>query len=257
MEQLKRKITVEVCCGSADDVVQAAAAGADRAELNLALEAGGLTPSVGMLKTALAHADIPIVCMVRPRAGGFCYSELEYLTMLDDAKRLMDAGAAGIAFGFLCADGTLDAERCSRMTEAVGGGEAVFHRAFDVMHGRIEDDIEDLIAAGVHRVLTSGRMPTAPEGAELIRRCVLQAGDRLEVLAGGGVRPHNAERLIADTGIRQIHFTFHTSYEDRSAAGARMNFDAPGATPHSVRIVNGRALRDFLSAFAGHGKMTV
>jgi len=249
MERLQRNITVEVCCGSADDVVQAAEAGADRAELNLSLEAGGLTPSIGMLKTALAHAKIPIICMVRPRAGGFCYSDFEYQTMLDDAKRLMDAGAAGIAFGCLRADGTLDTDRCGGMVEAIGGGEAVFHRAFDVMHGGIERDIDDLVSLGLNRVLTSGRMPTSPEGAEAIRRCVRHAGDRLEVLAGGGVRPHNVKQLIADTGIRQVHFTFHHSYEDRSAAGARMNFDAPGVQPFAVRIVDGAELGRFLRQF--------
>lgn len=243
-----KDLTIEVCCASVDDVVCAAAAGVDRVELNLALEAGGLTPSLGMLKTALARVDIPIVCMVRPRAGGFCYSELEYASMLDDAKRLMDAGASGIVFGFLHADGTLDAERCSRMVEAVGGGEAVFHRAFDVMHTDIEEDIETLISVGVDRVLTSGRMPTAPEGAALIRRCVERAGNRMQVLAGGGVRPHNLEQLVADTGVQQVHFTFHRTVEDRSAAGARMNFDAPGAAPFVVRIVDEARLREFLRA---------
>jgi len=244
----QEKIIIEVCCGSAEDAVRAADAGADRVELNLALEAGGLTPSVGMLKTALSSVSIPIVCMVRPRAGGFCYSELEYRSMLEDAKLLMDAGAAGLAFGILKADGTLDGERCSRMIEAMGGGEAVFHRAFDVMHGRIESDIDDLVAAGFCRVLTSGRMPTAPEGIEVLRRCREYAGDRLELLAGGGVRPHNAAEIMEKTGIRQLHSTFHKSLYDRSAANARMNFDAPGTEPFAVRVVDTENLKNYIQS---------
>lgn len=246
-EHAKDEIIIEVCCGSADDAARASDAGADRVELNLALEAGGLTPSVGMLKTALSAVSIPIVCMVRPRAGGFCYSELEFRSMLEDAKRLMDAGAAGLAFGILTENGELDSERCSRMIETAGGGEMVFHRAFDVMHGRVESDIDGLIAAGFCRVLTSGRMPTAPEGIDVLRRCAEYAADRLEILAGGGVRPHNAAWIMEQTGIRQLHSTFHKSVYDRSAAHACMNFDAPGTEPFAVRIVDKENLKTYIS----------
>ena len=90
-----RKTKVEICCGSADDVFEAAAAGADRVELNAALFLGGLTPSIGEVLEA-KKAGIEIVAMVRPREGGFCYSPREFETMLADARALLDAGAATI-----------------------------------------------------------------------------------------------------------------------------------------------------------------
>ncbi|MEA5050039.1 MAG: copper homeostasis protein CutC [Oscillospiraceae bacterium] len=241
-------ILAEVCCGSADDVERAAAAGADRAELNCALCAGGLTPTPGMLAAALSRAQLPVICMLRPRAGGFCYSDAEFDTMVRDARALRDAGAAGFAFGCLTADGRIDEPRCARLVRAAGGAQTVFHRAFDVLRGAPEDDIETLVRLGFSRVLTSGRQPAAPDGADCIRRCVACARGRIEILAGGGVRPHNAAALARDTGVRQLHFTCHTARSDPSAAGAAVSFAAPGAgAPDAVAVVDGDALRSFVA----------
>jgi copper homeostasis protein len=127
-----RRINVEICCGSADDVFEAAGAGADRVELNSCLFLGGLTPSIGELLTAKG-AGIKIMAMVRPREGGFCYTEREFETMLADAAELLKAGADGIVFGFLHLDGTVDKERCKAMMDVIGDKESVFHRAIDVV----------------------------------------------------------------------------------------------------------------------------
>ena len=92
----KKPLLFEVCCGSAEDVIEAAKGGAGRVELNSNLFHGGLTPTVGSLITAKRHVDIPIMCMVRPREGGFCYTDVEFEVMLDDAKKMIAAGATRI-----------------------------------------------------------------------------------------------------------------------------------------------------------------
>ena len=79
---MKQNITLEVCCGSVEDVLAAARGGADRVELNSCLFHGGLTPSVGELLVAKRMVDLPIMTMVRPRQGGFCYTQAEYATAL-------------------------------------------------------------------------------------------------------------------------------------------------------------------------------
>ena len=123
---------LEICCGSFEDVKTAWQNGADRVELNSALYLGGLTPSTANLICAKEQCSIPIVTMVRPRGGGFCYSQDEYETMLLDARILLEHGADGIAFGFLTADHAIHRNRTQEMIDLIhsAGKEAVFHRAF-------------------------------------------------------------------------------------------------------------------------------
>ena len=219
------KVIIEVCCGSVDDVVRAAQAGADRVELNSALFVGGLTPSVGAVLEAKARVDIPIISMIRPRAGGFCYTDLEFETMLRDTRELAKAGTDGFAVGFLTADGMLDEERCKIWVEAAGDKELVFHRGFDIMKNEPEEALPRLAELGFRRVLTSGREPSAPAGAAMIKRCVDLGA--LEVLAGGGVRAGNVGELIQSTGCRQVHFTCHTKIPDTSVRDAKLSFGLP------------------------------
>lgn len=83
---MHQNILLEVCCGSADDVIQAHLGGADRVELNSSLFHGGLTPTLGALRVAKERTPLPIIAMVRPRQGGFCYTEAEFETALRDAR---------------------------------------------------------------------------------------------------------------------------------------------------------------------------
>ena len=112
-----KKLLVEVCCGSADDVIEAWRAGADRVELNSDLFHGGLTPTVGSLRVAKRETGLPVMAMVRPREGGFCYTEAEFAVCLEDARVLLENGADGLVFGFLHPDGTVDRERTKALTD--------------------------------------------------------------------------------------------------------------------------------------------
>ena len=107
------KLLLEVCCGSAEDVIEAWKAGADRIELNSNLFHGGLTPTVGSLLVAKRETKLPVMTMVRPREGGFCYTETEYRVCLEDAEVLLKNGADGLVFGFLTADGSRERDRLS------------------------------------------------------------------------------------------------------------------------------------------------
>lgn len=200
------KITFEVCAGSYQDCLAAEKGGADRVELNSALSVGGLTPSLISLIRAKREISLKVVCMVRPRAGGFCYDETEAQLMLEEAELLLEHGADGIAFGFLKADRTVDAEKTKEMVELIHakGAEAVFHRAFDVTPDPVKA-IETLIDCGVDRLLTSGQKAKASEGLELLAELQNKYGDQIELLAGSGVNDGNVWELIEKTGIHQVH----------------------------------------------------
>ena len=244
----KKDLLFEVCCGSAEDAIVAARSGAHRVELNSDLFHGGLTPTVGALKTVKAHADIPVMCMVRPREGGFCYTDVEFEVMLADAKSLLENGANGIVFGFLHPDGTVDAERCRKMLEIIGDKTSVFHRAIDVVPD-VFAALDTLIELGVNRVLTSGQMPTVPQGAETIRKMIAHAAGRIEILPGGGIEAHNAAWCRKAIGTDIMHAAVHKTAYDLSCQGNPAIYFGGAIYPPEDRylIADGEGIAAFYS----------
>ena len=213
-----KKYLLEVCCGSVEDVLQAEKGGADRVELNSCLFHGGLTPSIGELIAAKKLSHLPIMTMVRPRQGGFMYTDAEYQTALADAEALLEHGADGLVFGFLNADGTLDAKRTRELARLAGDKTKVFHRAIDVV-GDWKATLAQLIDIGIDRVLTSGQAPDCYYGAEVLRQMVEFAQGEIEILPGGGVTLRNMDRIIEITGCTAIHVAKFRQYADPSTAG--------------------------------------
>ena len=248
----RMKTTVEICTGSYADCMAAFHGGAERVELNSALSVGGLTASVAVLRRVKKETTLKVICMVRPRAGGFCYDEAETKIMMEEARLLLENGADGIAFGFLHADGTIHRERTLQMSELIHsfGKEAVFHRAFDVTKDPFQA-MEVLLSCKIDRLLTSGQRAKAMQGAELIAQLQDRFGDRIEILAGSGVNAQNAGELLARTGIRQVHSSCKGYRLDPTTASEHVSYayldDAHAMEYDVVEETLVRALIDALS----------
>lgn len=195
---------VEVCVDSVESAVAAQNGGANRVELCAALLEGGLTPSVGSMETARQRLSIGINMMVRPRGGDFLYSDLEFEIMCRDAEMAKRAGADGVVFGVLDADGGVDVDRTRRLIELARPLSVTFHRAFDMARDPFAA-LETLVTLGVDRILTSGQEASAWDGVDLLRELVRRAANRLIVMPGGGIHERNIERLLSETGAREIH----------------------------------------------------
>ncbi len=209
------RVLLEICCGSLDDALEAGAGGADRVELCSSLFHGGLTPSFGALVEAKARLDIPVVFMARPRGGGFCYTAPEMAAMERDTEMAVAQGADGVVFGVLTEDGRVDLARTRRLRGLIGAREAVFHRAFDVTPDPFRA-LDELVDLGITRILTSGQCDTVWEGLPLIAKLVEYAGDRVEIMPGGGIKPFHVDDVIARTGCREIHLAAWTTRRDDS-----------------------------------------
>ncbi len=196
---------VEVCVEGVDGLIAAQNAGANRVELCASLLEGGITPSIGTVRTALRYASIPFHVIVRPRGGDFLYSEAEFSSMLDDVGALHETGVAGVVVGCLTADGRVDGARMRALVEAAGSLNVTCHRAFD-MTGDPFEALETLIDCGVGRVLTSGQRDTVEEGTALLTQLVERAGERIIILGCGGIRPDNVGAVLRQTGLKEIHF---------------------------------------------------
>ena len=213
-------MTLEIVAQSSDDALAAERAGADRLELVSALSLGGLTSSFGALEETLSACDLPVVAMLRPRSGGFAYGSGELAAMIRDGERFLAAGAQGLVFGVLNPEGKIDAKTNARLVKL--GGEAVFHRAFDLLSNSWEA-LERLIDLGFQRVLTSGGPGAACDNLDALAHLVERADGRIEILAGGGIRAANVREIVERTGVGQVHLAALEWAIDPSATGAAFN----------------------------------
>lgn len=201
---MKRSLVIEACVDSVASARAAEKAGADRVELCAHLDAGGCTPSIGLVREVCRALTIPVFVMIRPRGGDFCYHDDEFAVMLDDLAAFRQAGVAGIVSGMLNCDGTIDLARASEFLERSASLPVTFHRAFDFVQDPVAS-LEQLIELRFARVLTSGLQASAIDGAPMLRRLCELAGDRLVILAGGGIREHNVCELVMQTGVGEVH----------------------------------------------------
>lgn len=196
----------EVCALNIQSALAAQSAGAHRIELCMALDVGGLTPSIGLIRAAVEALEIPVQVLIRPREGDFCYSERELGIMVEDIVQCAAAGAAGVVVGALTPEGLLDLPKMLAMKKAAGRMEITCHRAFDYTRNPTEA-LEQLIEMGFGRVLSSGQSNSAFEGRFILQKLVAQAGDRIQVMPGAGINVDNIHAIEATTGAQHFHFT--------------------------------------------------
>ncbi|MDL5367284.1 copper homeostasis protein CutC [Xanthomonas sp. NCPPB 2654] len=195
---------LEVAADSTGSALAAQAGGAMRVELCGGLDGGGLTPSFGTLAVLRDQLRIPLYVLIRPRVGDFVFDEAEVEAMRRDVEQCVRLGCDGVVLGALDPAGEVDMATMRVLVAAAGSLGVTFHRAIDVSADP-RRALEDAIALGCERVLTSGARETAEEGAALIAALVQQAGARLSVMPGSGVSDTNLARLRALTGAREFH----------------------------------------------------
>lgn len=200
---------VEVCATSLLSVKNAAAAGADRVELCAAYSLGGLTPSYGLTHAAVALGSIDVHCLIRPRAGHFCFDADELEEMLADIRMAREAGAQGVVLGALTPDLQLDLGALKAMVAEAGDMALSFHRAFDwVVHPQTA--LQQLWDLGFRRILSSGGAETALEGLEVLKNWQAAAPEGFEFQPGGGVNLQNCTSFQA-AGFSCIHLSGYRS----------------------------------------------
>jgi copper homeostasis protein len=205
------KLIIEVCVDSVESAMAAERGGADRVELCDNLLEGGTTPSAGAIAIARDRLGIKLQVIIRPRGGDFCYSEVEFAVMQHDIALAKQLGADGVVIGILTPEGAIDISRTRALIELARPLSVTFHRAFDMARDPYRA-LEDLIGLGIDRILTSGQEPSVIEGLDLIAELVQLAGDRVIIMPGGGTE-RNIGKVVARSGVREVHVTGTTSVE--------------------------------------------
>jgi copper homeostasis protein len=201
---MNKKALLEMSVETLDAAIAAVRGGADRIELCENLSVGGVTPSAELMRDARAQIKVPIFVMIRPRGGDFCYSPSEFSEMKSQIASVKSAGMDGVVFGILTKDGHVDVEQNEELALLSKPLPVTFHRAFDELRD-LTQGLEDVIASGATRVLTSGGEPTAEEGCREIARLIRQASGRITILPGGGIRPANLSQIARETRASEFH----------------------------------------------------
>ncbi len=179
-------------------------AGAHRLELCSSISEGGITPSHGTILWAKEHLKIPFYVMIRPRGGGFVYSDAELQIMKKDIEFCREIGVEGVVLGILNSENFVDTQNCKNLIKVADGMQLTFHRAFDRTDNPFSA-LEDIIDCGFHRILTSGLKETAPQGADLIAELVKIASNRIIMMPGSGVDENNLVNLHKTCNAQEYH----------------------------------------------------
>jgi copper homeostasis protein len=223
-------VSVEVCAYSLFSCLAADRAGAQRVELCASPWEGGTTPSAGLVEQALNMTTLEIHAMVRPRGGDFVYDDSEKQTMLAEARSLIAQGVHGIVVGALKSNGDLDVEFMQEFREIAGERELTCHRAIDVSRDPIQL-MEELIALGFNRILTSGGKNKALDGIENLAELVAASKGRIQIMAGSGVNPTNCLEFV-QIGVDAIHLSARTT------RNSQMEYRRPGISMGGVAEIS-------------------
>lgn len=205
---------LEICAETPQACLAAHHGGAHRIEICTALDLGGLTPSHALVQAAIEHAGgTPVHVLLRPRPGDFVYSDCEFQMMCRDLEHAVDLGAAGLVVGILTRQRTVDQARVEQLVQLAGDKQVTFHRAID--HTRdLFEALEQIVAIGCGRLLTSGGTPAVRHGMQGIARLQCEARNRLRVAAGGGLTPAIAMQIR-----RLANVDLHASLRHRRTFG--------------------------------------
>ncbi len=216
---------MEVCVDSVESAIAADRGGARRIELCSTLSEGGITPSAGLIQTVRDAVEIEVFVIIRPRGGDFVYSAHELDVMRADVLEAKAHGVDGVVLGVLTASGNVDRDRTRELIELARPLQVTFHRAFDLCDN-LDRALEDVIACGADRVLTSGGKSTAMEGAATLARLRKNGGNRISIMAGGAVRAANVREIALKTGVHEVHTSLsrdeiHPPSNGRAEDGSR------------------------------------
>lgn len=195
---------LEIACFNTQSALIAQANGANRIELCDGFEVGGTTPSSEMIRKVKAETTIPVYVMIRPRGGGFVYSDEEFRQMKSAVTELKKENVDGFVFGILSEDQTVNLQQNQELVWLASPLPCTFHRAFDEVTDAFSS-LEAVIGCGFTTILTSGQAPNVMGGAERLGELAVRAGNRIAIMPGGGLRSSNIAQIQLQTGADWFH----------------------------------------------------
>lgn len=201
---MSKKAILEVCAFNIQSCIIAERAGAARIELCDNPVEGGTTPSYGTIRQVREKVSIPLYPILRPRSGNYFYDLDEYVIIKKDIAACKEVGCNGISVGASTIHSEIDTESLKRIVEWAFPMGVTCNRVFDCTPDPFKA-LEDIIDCGCERVLTSGQRSAAPDAGQLLAKLVVQAGQRIIIMPGAGIKSSNIAQLKEECGAREYH----------------------------------------------------
>lgn len=195
---------LEVIATSVQDAVAAELGGADRLEVVHDLKAGGLTPSLNLVRQIRRMVVLPMRVILRQQDDFAALDEEEMENVVTAARQFAAAGADGFVLGFV-RGAHLDVEHTAAVLNRLDKAKATFHHAFEEAADKTRAIEELKNCPGVDRILTTGGPGDWEEKAGRLTEYCERALPEITILTGGGLHKEAIQLLIEHTPVREFH----------------------------------------------------
>jgi copper homeostasis protein len=213
---MNQKPILEIIVCSIEDAVAAESGGATRLEIISHYEAGGLTPSLDLVREITSTVKIPARVMLRESGPFIVADEGEVERLCDAARAFARAPLArspldGLVLGFLKeAPGgkRIDHDLVSSILACAPNLKATFHRAFEELPDPIGAISELKRHSQIDCILsTSPKTPgeTWPASLNHFVEWERAAQPEIRMLLGGGIDEKTIEVFCKSSSIRAFH----------------------------------------------------
>ena len=195
---------LEVIACSVADAIEAKEGGAARLEIVSALDRGGLTPPVELVRAIKEAVDLPLRVMVRESDGYQISGETEIEKLCSAADQFSRLDVDGLVLGFLKGK-TIDLDLTARVLAVAPKLKATFHHAFEDAADQLQAVREIKTLSQVDRILSHGGSGDLEARRQRLDAYVHAAAPEITIIAGGRI-DSRAIALLRDTSaVREFH----------------------------------------------------
>lgn len=219
-------LRIELCVSTLEAITLAKKLKIDRVEVCQNLESGGVTPSATLVQSAI-HSGLRTHVLIRPRIGGFIYSEEELELIKKEISYFKSIGVDGIVIGALLSDHRINHTFIQSVRKEYPDLDITFHKAFDDTPDW-KASIDVLAESGVNRILSSGCATHVIKGMTTLKSMIEYAHGKIDILPGGGLNENNMDFFVKNVRPDWIHFSGCKKIYDRSSScfeTERLQFD--------------------------------
>jgi len=195
---------LEVIVCSVADAVAAEKGGADRLEIIVDFDKGGMTPPIQLVKEILASVAVPARVMIRETEEFIVTDESIIEKLCRSAAAYSQLAIDGLVLGFV-REGRVDVNLTNRVLSFAPNLRATFHHAFEELDDPFTAIRHLKQCPQIDRILTYGGRGEWKQKIKRLDEYQQAAAPEITILAGGGLDKQIIEKIRNETDVREFH----------------------------------------------------